>query len=316
MVPLLNGSSPGAGIVHSQRMTKQRFGVVLGSMLALAVSATTWAKDAPHATKKAATAQTPASSVTSYSVALPVAASLVAWLPVAGHADEVDLDLRVEVVLPHGCGDRLAGLLVRDAGATHDGAGYEVVIARPAGVVCAKEAKRVSARTAVRLKLAAGTTRALRLGQLRLQVARAAARSAAGVEGVTLDGAGPTGDVPGAPPTARPQVLVLGAVRGVKMAGTETVAGEAHAVAATLDVRASWPRCAEAPLGFLGSGDASTGFAITHFQPIAVQPQDEPCTSTAIRTTRLLALVRLDGAATQITVDGVKLDVPAQPATR
>lgn len=298
-------------------MTKQQHGMTLSMVLALATG-TAWATPpssvqtkAAKATTKDESAKAPpdqAGAVTSYSVVLPVAASLVAWLPASGQADAVDLDLRVEVVLPHGCGDRLEGLLLRDAG---DDASYEAVVGRPTGL-CTKEAKRVSARTVIRIKLAPDATRTLRLGQLRLQVARPP-----GSGDVTLDGAVPTGDVPGAPPTARPSVLVLGEVRAARLMDTASVAGEAHAVAATIGVQASWPRCAEAPLGFLGSGDASTGFAITHFMPLAVMPQDRPCKPRAERTTIIPLLARsLDGDVTHITVGKVKLDVPAWPATK
>src|SRR5437867_1051553 len=69
-----------------------------------------------------------------YVVALPAAVSLVAWLPVKKAPDLADLDLRVEVVLPADCGDRIAGLL------RESDAAYQVVVERHAAGECGKKA--------------------------------------------------------------------------------------------------------------------------------------------------------------------------------
>src|SRR5437773_3042809 len=82
-----------------------------------------------------------------YVIALPAAYSFIAWLPVEKAPDAVDLDLRVEVVQPMDCGDRIAGLL-RRGGPRLDGPdAYDVVVERKAVGECRKDAKRIGART-------------------------------------------------------------------------------------------------------------------------------------------------------------------------
>src|SRR2546430_17436069 len=81
-----------------------------------------------------------------YVIALPAAYSFIAWLPVEKAPAAVDLDLRVEVVQPMDCGDRIAGLLrpggprLDRPGALHPG------VARQAGGRGRQAAKRIRHR--------------------------------------------------------------------------------------------------------------------------------------------------------------------------
>ena len=226
---------------------------------------------------------------TVFTTALPAHVSFIASLPVAKSPDEVDLDLRVEVVLPAACGDQVAGLLSRGApNASKPGAAdyYEAVIVLHEVGECKKEATRIGARTAIRMKLPDRQTRELSIGALSMKVARAG-------DQVTIDGNPPEGDLPGAPPTARPGALVLGDVTAAKAISAARITGHPRTARADVTVTAKWVSCAGPPLGFLASGDAKTHFALTHFEPLARAPRDEPCKGTATRTTQIPAVFQL-----------------------
>lgn len=229
----------------------------------------------------AAAAEAPPAQPPLFVTALPATVVLVAWLAVEKAPDQVDLDLRVEVVLPSNCRDRIAGLLRQTSG---DDPWAVVVERNPVGA-CAKEPSRIAARQAIRVRLPVDGARELRFGDRSLKLARDR-------RGVTLDGERPAGDVPGAPPTGRPVALVAGAVTAAKLSVEKRIEGEPGAALDEFAVEARWPVCAGAPLGFLASGDASTHFALTRFQPIARLPLDERCAGTASRRSRLSALLR------------------------
>jgi len=94
-----------------------------------------------------------------------------------------------------------------------------------------------------------------------------------------------------------------------------TDAGSARAV---VRVSGRFPSCAGPPLGLLGRGDVTTGFALTRFQPLAVARQDEACGAKKVaRTADLEAVVRLPRGAdrARITVGTTALEVAvAAPA--
>jgi hypothetical protein len=219
-----------------------------------------------------------------YVVALPASVSLIAWLPVKDAPDQVVLDLRVEVVEPANCGDRVAGLLHRGARGDEHGASYDVVVERRSGA-CTQRPARIGARTAIRFPVADGARRRLEIGPTTVEVARDGGK-------VTLDGQPPQGDVPGAPPTARPTELVMGSALEAKLLGSGPVEAEPLARTVRLQVKSRAPSCAGAPIGLLARGDASTRFALLRFEPLARVPQDEPCRGDAVRTDELSTVLR------------------------
>jgi hypothetical protein len=230
-------------------------------------------------------AKPPAPTV--YVLALPAAASLVAFLPVEKSPDRFDLDLRVEVVLGTNCGDKVAGLMKRN-GATLDGDdAYDVVLERKAVGECKKDAARVGTRWAIRTKIADGATRSLSIGERTWKVARAGDK-------ITLDGEPATGDVPGAPPTAKPATFVTGEVTAAKeLRGWAVPKQAGYTAVFELEVSAKLPKCAAAPIGLLARGDASTKFALTHFEPLAIAPLDGSCTAqTKVHKSKLLGVWR------------------------
>jgi hypothetical protein len=242
-----------------------------------------------------------------YMQVLPAAVSLVAWLPVEREKDQVVLDVRVEAVLPRGCGDALAGLM-RRAGPTVEGPDeWDVVLERHPVGECKKEAVRVGARWPVRMRLPDGATRRLTIGERALQVARAGTK-------VTLDGAPPVGDLPGAPPTAAPASLVVGEVQAARVAGARRLDQETRSV--TIHATVRWPKCAGAPLGWLGRGDAGSHFRINHFEPIARAPIDAGCRTKAVRETDLALSVHGEGADLTLGRIALKIDGDAPPAAR
>lgn len=210
---------------------------------------------------------------TTYVLALPAAVSLVAWLPVVADKrgrDLIDLDLRIEVVLPLGCGDQVAGL-ARRGGARLDGAdAWDVIVARRSVGECKRDPTRVARRWAIRMRLPEAASRELVIGERGLKVARRDGK-------VTLDGEPPTGDVPGAPPTDPPRTFVVGAVTAAQITAARGVAGEPAASTLEIDLAARWPRCAGPALGLLGRGDAASKFRLAYFDPIAVAPLDGAC---------------------------------------
>ena len=96
---------------------------------------------------------TPATAPPVYVLALFVNVEFIAVLPVAGAPDLFDIDLRSQVVLPLGCGDKVAGLL-RKGGPRLDGAdAWDVVLERRAVGDCNKDATRVGARWTIRMRM-------------------------------------------------------------------------------------------------------------------------------------------------------------------
>jgi hypothetical protein len=235
--------------------------------------------------------------------ALPARIEFVAWLPVEKAADQLDLDLRVEVVLPRSCGDKLLGLFRRSGPRLDAPDVYDPILVRNSTGECGKDAVRIGAREAIRMRIPDGQTRELQIGERVVRVTRKG-------KDVTVDGEGPQGDVPGAPPTARPSALVAGEVTAAKVTSAKRLA-DPWVVGADVQVTAKWPACAGAPVGFLGRGDASTHYALTRFEPIARAALDEPCKSDASRTAVVPLTVRapLKAAEQAITVGGVALSV-------
>ncbi len=246
----------------------------------------------------------PADAPSVYVMALPANVALIAVVP--RDKDLFDLDLRVEVVLPLGCGDRMAGLL-RHGGASLDGPDdFDAVLERRAAGECKKEPSRVAARWAIRMRLPDGATRDLTIGSRAFKVARAGAK-------VTLDGQPPEGDVPGAPPTAAPATLVIGDVTEAKLTTAKALPGSAGtAVEVTLAAR--WPKCAGPLLGLLGRGDASSKFALDRFTPIALAPLDGSCGAAVAkpRPATARAVVRV----AQFSVGAQRLALPAATAAK
>lgn len=243
----------------------------------------------------------PPSAPPTFLQVLPAAVSLVAWLPVEGERDEVVLDLRVEAVLPRGCGDKFAGL-IRRAGPSVEGPdAWDVVLERPPIGECKKDPVRVGSRWPVRMKLPQGATRSITLGERTLQVARAGDK-------VTLDGEPPAGDLPGAPPTGAPATLVLGQVEEAKVTGSHKLDPDTRAVFLHASVR--WPKCAGAQMGWLGRGDAGSHFRVTHFEPLARAPIESGCRARVLRETDLQLSFR--GSGPELTVGKVALRIEAE----
>jgi hypothetical protein len=249
-----------------------------------------------------------------YVLTSPAAVGFIAFLSVPGKGDLFDVDLRTEVVLPQACGDRLAGVMRRDGGRPEGADVYDVVLERQPVGECKKDATRIGARYTVRLRVPDQATRELTIGPRVLKVVRKG-------DAITVDGQEPSGDVPGAPPTAPPVLLVAGEVAGVKLkAATPLVGG---ALAAQLEVTARWPRCAEPPFGLLGHGDASSRFVLDRFVPVARLALDGSCAGakatggTVERRDVVRTTVRLPrGAqALEISVGGKKLQVTAGAAS-
>jgi hypothetical protein len=207
-----------------------------------------------------------------YVITFPAEVAYIAFLPVPGKGDLFDLDLRIEVVLPQACGDRLAGLMRREGGRPEGADVYDVVLERQPVGECKKDATRIGARYTVRMRVPEQATRELTIGARVLRVGRVG-------NAITVDGQAPVGDVAGAPPTAPPVLLVAGAVEGATLkTATPLMAG---ALAVQLEVTARWPRCAEAPLGLLGHGDASSRFVLDRFVPVARLALDGSCAGAA-----------------------------------
>jgi hypothetical protein len=207
-----------------------------------------------------------------YVLTSPAAVAFIAFLPVPGKGDLFDIDLRTEVVLPQSCGDRLAGLMRRE-GARPDAADvYDVVLERQPVGDCKKDATRIGARYTVRMRVPDQATRELTIGPRVLRVGRKG-------DVITVDGEAPTGDVPGAPPTAAPVLLVAGEVKSAEVKVATLLA--AGALATSLDIVARWPRCAEPPLGMIGHGDASSRFVLDRFVPVARLALDGSCAGAA-----------------------------------
>ena len=237
-----------------------------------------------------------------YEMALPANVVFVAFLAKGG--DLFDLDLRAEVVLPLTCGDKVAGLLRLD-GPRLDGAdAYNVVLERHPVEKCKKDATRIGARWAIRMRIPDGQTRELLIGPRALAIARKK-------DVITLDGTEPMGDLPGAPATADPATLVLGDVTTAKLISVENVAPGDFAVA--IEVSARWPKCAGAPLGMLASGDAASKFALDRFTPLARAPLDGTCAkATTERKATVRATLRLPkSGAAKIKVGAQELSVAA-----
>jgi hypothetical protein len=225
---------------------------------------------------------------------MPTRIELVAVLPVEKSTDLFDLDLRVEVVLPRGCGEKMAGLMKRN-GATLDGEdAYDALLERPKVVAvadCKKDASRVGARWAIRMRLPDGQTRDLTIGERVHKVARAGAA-------ITVDGEAPQGDVPGAPPTAAPATFVTGRVASARATPA--------AQAIDLDLTAKWLKCVGKSVGVLGRGDTASKFALVHFEPVAIAPLDGSCTGAPRPRPAALRLPWHAGAY-ELTVGSVRL---------
>ena len=231
---------------------------------------------------------------------LPVGVSLIAVLPVDGKGDLVDLDLRIEVVLPLGCKDQVAGL-ARRGGPRLDGAdAYDVIVERPSVGECGKQPTRIGRRWAIRMRVAEGTTAPLTIGEAVHQVARQGGK-------VTLDGEPPAGDLPGAPPTDPPRTLTVGEVATAKLLAIRPLPGEGRS-SAVLDfaVETRWPRCVKGPLGLLGRGDAASKFALAYFQPLAVAPLDGSCGPVGKPRPSRLGIVARRGPDYALTIGAVK----------
>jgi hypothetical protein len=203
-----------------------------------------------------------------YVVTFPAEVAFIAFLPVPGKGDLFDIDLRTDVVLPQACGDRLAGLMRRDGLRPNAADTYDVVLERQPVGECKKDATRISARYTVRMRVPDQAPRALAIGPRNLRVARTG-------DAITVDGQAPLGDVPGAPPTAPPVTLVAGEVQGATLKTVTPLVG--GALATSLEVTARWPKCAQAPLGLLGHGDASSRFVLDRFLPVARVALDGRC---------------------------------------
>ena len=239
--------------------------------------------------------------------ALPAAVSFVAWLPVDKQPDLVDLDVRVEVVLPHGCGDTIAGLLRHDGPRLEGDDDYDVVVRRNAVGECKKDAVRIGDRASFRFRVADGQTRTLTIGGRTIKVARQG-------KTLTLDGEEAGGDVPGAPATAPPSTLVYGEVASASVLSARRIAGTPDSTDVDLQVSAKWPTCAGPPLGLLGRGDAETHFALARFLPLARAPFDAPCKGTATRAAPIRAVIRVPHKEGQLAITVGATPLTVKPA--
>lgn len=257
----------------------------------------------------------PAKAAPTYVLVLPANVAFVAFLPVdaAKGKDLFDLDLKVEVVEPRSCGDKVAGLLRAGGPRLVEGDGpdeYQVVVARNAAGDCKKEATRIRARWAIRTRVVDGKTRKLVIGDRELTVARKG-------NDLTLDGQAPAGDDPGAPPTADPATFVTGEVSSAKL-GAVTRAPDGQAATIDLTVGARWPKCAAAPLGFLARGSAATKFLLTDLAPVAIAPLDGSCgKATVEKTTPLVTIAHVAANATDVELHvgskAVAVKLPPRP---
>lgn len=224
---------------------------------------------------------------TLYVKALPADVSMVAFLPVEGGAnarDLFDIDVRVEAVLPMDCGDRVAGLTKQGDGRDDDDK-YDLVLERHSLSECQQDAKRIGARWTVRMHLPDHEKRSLTIGDRASEIAREG-------KNVLFNGQPPTGDVPGAPPTAAPTLWVTGKVLGARVAGSRAVRPPPrYAAVFAINVDAKWPSCAARPVGFLAHGDVRAKFAFNHFDPIALAQGDGPCSSSRAKAHDRLRLV-------------------------
>ncbi|MSP63218.1 MAG: hypothetical protein EXR72_23335 [Myxococcales bacterium] len=245
-----------------------------------------------------------------YVTALPAAAFLVAFLPVAPAGKEknlFDVDLRVEVVLPRGCGDKLAGLM-RQGGAKLDGSdAYDVVLERRTGGECSKDATRIGARWAIRMRVPDGATRELVVGGRSFQVARTGAK-------LTLDGEPATGDVPGAPPTAAPATLITGTVTAAEATFSRALPGSPPPSVVDIAVSAKWPKCAGPLLGLLGRGDAASHFSLNRFEPLASAPLDGSCGPPLPKPRRDLARAVVRVARFRVGETELSITLPPAPS--
>lgn len=244
-----------------------------------------------------------------YQMAVPAKVTLIAWLPVDKQPDMVDVDVRIEVVVPYSCGDRLAGVM-RAGGAKLDGPDtWDVLIEHRPDPECKPEPTRMANRYTVRMKLPVGQKRDLTIGPTVMTVARTAQQ-------VTLNGVAPEGDAPGAPPTAKPITLVLGESPSAKLVASDRDGNDVDSARTVMTVTGRFPGCALTPIGLVARGDASTRFALTRYVPIAPVLLDRPCKEKpAVVTRELSTLVRLPKGKneTKITVGASSIDVKVGP---
>ena len=257
--------------------------------------------------KETRTQVAPASEIPpTFILALPAAVSLVAFLPVrdAREKDLFDLDLRVDVVLPKGCGDRLAGLLKRGGPVLDHGDAWDAILERRNAGECKKEPSRVGARWAIRMRVPDGATRDLTLGERVLKVSRTGAK-------ILLDGEEATGDVPGAPATAAPATLLVGAVTSATVTSTSAIPTIPGAAVVAIDLAATWPKCAGAVIGLLARGEVASHFALDRFEPLAVAPLDGRCMAPLPKPRR--STVRVVLRVAKFTVGERALEVTLPP---
>lgn len=200
-----------------------------------------------------------------YVVALPADVSLVAVLPVRHLTDWYDLDLRLAAVLPADCGDKVAGLMKRSiATAADKDNSYDLILERNSLAECKTSPKRISARWTVRMFLRDHAHHPLVVGARTMEVVREAGA-------VTLDGRGPEGDVPGAPPTARPASFVVGkATRAQVISASLAAPHPRYAAVLELEVSAEWPVRTQPPAGFLARGSVGLKTVFNRFEPLAL----------------------------------------------
>lgn len=244
-----------------------------------------------------------------HSMAIPAKVTLIAWLPVFKQPDWIDVDVRIAVVVPYSCGDRLAGIM-RAGGARLDGPdAWDVVTEHRPAPDCTPSPTRMSNRYTVRMKVPDGQTRDLSIGPSIMKVARHG-------QTVTLDGVPPEGDVPGAPGTARPITLVTSEPSSVKLISAERDSNDIDSARVVVQLTTTWPGCFMPPLGLLAKGDASTRFALSKYVALAPVPLDQPCkVKSAVGTHELSTLVRLPKGKneTRITVGKAPLTIKVGP---